>query len=165
MTTTRSIDRPFAPRLVLALVVLALLAFVAHSSPALDPSASNGHPGGLPLSSAEVGRGALSLVLLLLFGHALADFPLQGDYLARAKNRTNPLPGTPWWIALGAHALIHAGAVLLVTGSPWLALAELVAHAVIDDAKCAGHIGYVTDQAMHVACKLAWTGAVIGGAK
>lgn len=62
MTTTRSIDRPFAPRLVLALVVLALLAFVAHSSPALDPSASNGHPGGLPLSSAEVGRGASDVV-------------------------------------------------------------------------------------------------------
>lgn len=92
----------------------------------------------------------------LLVGHALADYPLQGDFLARAKNRTAPLAGVPWQQALGAHALIHAGAVALITGFPFLGVAEFFAHATIDDAKCAGKIGFNTDQALHWACKAIW---------
>ena len=98
----------------------------------------------------------MTLLLFLLVAHALADYPLQGDFLAKAKNRMAPIPGVPWWQALGAHALIHAGFVAVLTGSAWLGLAELVAHALIDDAKCRGRIGYNTDQALHVACKVAW---------
>lgn len=103
------------------------------------------------------------LVALLLFFHALADFPLQGDYLARAKSAKTPLAGTPWWIALAAHSAIHAGFVLLATGSLVLFAAEYVAHALIDHAKCEGRIGYVTDQALHVACKLVWVGLFVSG--
>lgn len=100
------------------------------------------------------------LLILLLAAHALCDYPLQGDFLSRAKNRIAPLPGVPWFQALGAHALIHAGAVLLVTGFWWLAAIEAVAHALIDDAKCAGRISFNTDQALHVLCKLAYAGIV-----
>lgn len=92
----------------------------------------------------------------LLAGHALCDYPLQGDFLARAKNRFAPLPGVPWYQALGSHAIIHGGAVALITGMPLLGLAETLAHAVIDDAKCAGRIGFNTDQALHVVCKAMW---------
>lgn len=88
--------------------------------------------------------------------HALCDYPLQGDFLSKAKNRTSPIPGVPWYQALGAHAVIHAGAVTFVTGSVWLGLAEFVAHFVIDDAKCRGRISFNVDQAAHIACKLAW---------
>lgn len=96
------------------------------------------------------------MLFALLVGHALADYPLQGDFLARAKNRTAPIPGVPFYQALGAHALIHGGFVAAITGSLWLGLAEVVAHALIDDAKCTGKIGFNTDQFLHLACKLLW---------
>jgi hypothetical protein len=98
----------------------------------------------------------LPLFGALLAGHAVCDYPLQGDFLARAKNRTAPLPGVPWYQALGAHAIIHGGTVALLTGIPLLGLAEAAAHAFIDDLKCTGRIGFNADQALHVACKAAW---------
>ena len=96
------------------------------------------------------------MLVLLIAGHALCDYPLQGDFLSKAKNRFAPIPGVPWWQALTAHAAIHAGMVALVTGLWMLAVAELVIHWLTDDAKCAGRIGYNTDQAIHIGCKLAW---------
>lgn len=105
----------------------------------------------------------LVLFFKLLIGHALADFPLQGDHLARFKNYHNtPIapPGqnvqTIWPYCLSAHALIHGGAVYIITGSLWLAVAETTLHWVIDFAKCANWTGIHADQALHVACKLAW---------
>lgn len=96
-------------------------------------------------------------LLLLLAGHALCDYPLQGDFLAKAKNRANPIPGVPWYQALGAHALIHGGMVALVTKSPLMGVAETVIHAVTDDLKCKGKLSFNQDQAIHVACKVLWT--------
>ena len=55
------------------------------------------------------------MLALLLAAHALCDYPLQGDFLAKAKNPAQPIPGVPWWCAMAAHCAIHAGAVLLVT--------------------------------------------------
>lgn len=119
-------------------------------------------------------------LILLLAGHALCDYPLQGDFLARGKNRFAPLPGTPWYQCLWAHAMIHAGMVLLITQRPWMAIAELVIHAATDYAKCAGWFGaspispnslrtrlmglpefsgyfaFNLDQGIHVACKILW---------
>ncbi len=68
----------------------------------------------------------------MLIGHAIADYPLQGDFLARGKNHRNPSPGMAWWIILPMHSLIHAGAVWAVTGSSALGLAEFAVHCVID---------------------------------
>lgn len=98
----------------------------------------------------------LSMLGFLIVGHALADYPLQGDFLARAKNRAAPVAGVPWWQALGAHALIHAGMVAVITGVWWLGFAEFAAHCLTDDAKCTGRITFNQDQAIHVACKVAW---------
>ncbi len=104
---------------------------------------------------------AVAMLFLLLAGHALADYPLQGDFLAKAKNRAMPIPGVPFYQALGAHAMIHGGFVAVITGIWWLGLLEAVAHALIDDAKCTGKIGFNTDQALHVACKVVWTLVVL----
>lgn len=98
----------------------------------------------------------MTAFLLMLVWHALADYPLQGDFLAKAKSRANALPGVPWFQAMGAHAVIHAGGVGLITGSITLGLCELVAHALIDDAKCMGRLTFNQDQALHVLCKAAW---------
>lgn len=96
------------------------------------------------------------MLFWLIVGHFVADYPLQGDFLARAKNRLQPIPGFPWWQALGAHATIHGGFVAFLTGSIWLGLAEIAAHFVIDDLKCSGRISLNTDQALHIVCKCAW---------
>jgi hypothetical protein len=92
----------------------------------------------------------------LLAWHALADYPLQGDFLAKAKNVSAPIPGVPWYQALGAHALIHGAGVAAITGSPLLGAAEVMAHALIDHSKCKGWIGFNADQFFHVACKALW---------
>lgn len=97
---------------------------------------------------------------LLIFAHMLADYPLQGDFLARAKNATNPIPGIPPRQALTAHAIIHGGFVGLITGSVWFALAEVVAHWVIDDAKCHDDFNFNTDQALHFLCKFLWVAII-----
>lgn len=93
---------------------------------------------------------------LLLVGHALCDYPLQGGFLATAKNHRNPVPGVPWYQCLAAHAMIHAGAVYVVTHSWWAALSEFAFHASIDYWKNDGRFTFNQDQALHIACKLVW---------
>lgn len=97
-----------------------------------------------------------TLLFALLVGHALADYPLQADFLAKAKNHTAPIPGIDWWIALSAHALIHGGTVAVLTGSVAMGVAETVLHFGIDWLKCDGRTSFRTDQALHVACKVVW---------
>lgn len=97
------------------------------------------------------------MILIALIGaHALCDFAGQGDFMAKAKNSSAPIPGVPWQTVLGAHAAIHGAAVALITGFWWLALFEAAAHWVIDDFKCRGRITFTQDQAAHLGCKLIW---------
>ena len=95
----------------------------------------------------------MELFFLLMFFHFLADYPLQGDFLSKAKNHRSPVKGVPWTSALDAHASIHAGFVLLLTGQLWATLVEYVAHGVIDYLKCEGKISYQADQLLHTLCK------------
>ena len=92
----------------------------------------------------------------LLVGHALADYPLQGDFLAKAKNHRAPLPNTPWFTCLLAHALIQGGMVAFVTGHVSLGIAEFVAHTIIDYGKSDGWYDFNIDQLLHIICKLLW---------
>lgn len=98
------------------------------------------------------------MLCLLVFAHALADYPLQGPFLSEAKNRNTAAGKLFWPHALGAHAIIHGGFVLLITGSTLLMLAEIVIHAATDWLKCENRISLHADQAIHLACKLAWAG-------
>lgn len=100
--------------------------------------------------------GPIAMFAALVASHALCDYPLQGDFLAKGKNRTAPIPGIPWWQLLGAHAAIHGGAVGLITGIWWLGLLEFAAHFVIDDLKCRSRLTFSQDQALHLICKVAW---------
>ncbi len=102
----------------------------------------------------------MDMLFLLLVWHALADYPLQGDFLAKAKNETAPIPGIPWWQAMLAHAMIHAGGVYLITGSTYMAMLELCFHYWIDRAKCRGKIGFNGDQLLHVLCKVGYAAAI-----
>ena len=98
----------------------------------------------------------IEILFLMIFAHALADYPLQGDFLSTAKNHRAPIVGVPFYQALGAHSVIHAGFVGLITGSIWLAFAEFIVHAATDYAKCDGRISYNTDQAIHIGSKIVW---------
>ena len=102
----------------------------------------------------------LDLLILLILGHFLADFPLQGDKMAVEK-----CPGKDvtldwrWW--LSAHAGTHGFVVTLITGMPLLGVAEMAVHSLIDLGKC--RLGYklIVDQAMHWACKFIWVVCVV----
>lgn len=106
----------------------------------------------------------MMMLFWLLVGHALADFPLQSDFLAKGKNRHTPafnvptgqIPQAIWPWCLSAHALIHAGAVAAATGSVVFGMVEGVLHWGIDFAKCENWTEIHTDQLLHVACKIAY---------
>lgn len=101
---------------------------------------------------------------LFVLAHCLLDYPLQGDFLSKAKNHTAPIPGVPWQWALASHAAIQGGGVGIVAyialGDPELALtlavSEAIGHAGIDWLKCARRIGFSMDQYLHLVCKLGW---------
>lgn len=105
--------------------------------------------------------GPAGLFFAFAIVHALADFPLQGDYLAREKVRSQAGSLQEWGIALTSHSLIHAGGVWLVSGCAWLGVAELCLHWLIDLGKGEGRFGVVTDQLLHLACKAGYVAAVL----
>lgn len=103
----------------------------------------------------------------LLIGHALADFALQSDWIAKNKNRHAPIPAgynlslhgpiqLVWPYVLSAHALIHGAFAYAATGMLWIGVAETVAHWLIDFGKCEKWYGIHTDQFLHIGCKVAW---------
>lgn len=92
----------------------------------------------------------IAMFVMLVVGHALADYPLQGDFLAKAKNKWAPIPGVPWGWAMFSHCTIHAGFVWFVTGLLTLFVVELIAHGVIDTFKCANKISFNLDQGAHI---------------
>ena len=113
------------------------------------------------------------LWFILCLGHFVADYPLQSDFISKGKNRFRPVdpasippgqvPMTVWPWVLTAHAATHGTAVLIVTGSPLLALLELISHWLIDYGKCANRYGIHADQTMHIACKLLWAVLFMAG--
>ncbi len=121
----------------------------------------------LPLSVPTGFASALVMLFALTIGHAFADFPLQGDFLSRGKNRNSPpvqladgkrAPENLWAYLMSAHCLIHAGFVWIITGSVVLALAEFFLHLSIDVAKCEGRTSFITDQWLHILTKVAYVG-------
>lgn len=104
---------------------------------------------------------ALKLLFIAFGAHALADFPLQGDFLSKGKNPVNGIADVPWWVCMAAHALIHGLFVTLVFGKLSLGVAEFVIHFVIDYVKCYGKLTFVSDQVLHLVCKMVWWVLVI----
>lgn len=101
----------------------------------------------------------LMVLFLLIAAHAAFDYALQGDTVALNKNPNANTPlqkHVPWYYWLGSHALMHGGAVALITGSAWLGMAETVAHFAIDYGKCLGKYSIHIDQLLHVVCKVSW---------
>ena len=91
-----------------------------------------------------------TLLFLLIVGHAVADYALQSDWMAKAKNPATAQPGVPWWSVMAAHCLIHGGTVWYATGMLLPACFEVVAHFFIDRAKCDKEMGFLADQTLHL---------------
>lgn len=94
-------------------------------------------------------------LFVLCFGHFLADFSLQNDYMARTKNHTLIESDATWLPVMIAHCMIHAGVVFVITGRFWMAYVMLLTHFLIDVSKCAGYLGYgargfMVDQGLHL---------------
>lgn len=108
----------------------------------------------------------IELLFKLLCGHAIADFALQTDWIAKNKNRHmipagyDPKLHGPiqiiWPYVLTSHALIHGLMVYVATGSPILGVGETIAHWIIDFGKCEKWYGIHTDQGLHLVCKALW---------
>lgn len=97
------------------------------------------------------------VLFFMLVGHALMDYPLQSDFIAKYKNPWVKFDNQTWWPwLLSWHALMHGGAVALVTGSVYLGVLETICHWLIDLAKCADWINIHIDQGLHILCKLVW---------
>lgn len=103
------------------------------------------------------------VLFLLLAGHALADFGLQTEFVARFKNHHEKMAGTVskrpdliWIHILMAHSIIHGLAVFLILGNLWLGIAETLCHAATDFMKSNNRFGFHTDQFIHIACKFLW---------
>ncbi|MGI8604488.1 MAG: DUF3307 domain-containing protein [Verrucomicrobiales bacterium] len=110
---------------------------------------------------------AAILFFAFIIGHALGDYPLQTDFMARGKNRHLPqiceeLPVRGLWVYLmTAHALTHAGIVWILSGCPLLAVGELVLHWTIDWLKVERKINFHLDQTMHILCKAAYVAILL----
>lgn len=92
--------------------------------------------------------------IYLIAGHYLADFPLQGDFMAKYKV---PKSIDFWFHVMIGHCAIHAGFVALITHNPVLAVAEFATHMALDTLKCRGKLNFNQDQAGHILCKILWT--------
>ncbi len=113
--------------------------------------------------TAQIGFwGGASVLFAFLISHAIADFALQGKFIAICKERGGNYteffgdspPKLLWVHILTAHSLIHAGGVWLVSGSVVLGFAEFVLHWAIDYAKSGGLTTFHVDQFLHYGCKL-----------
>lgn len=106
----------------------------------------------------------ITMFFYMLVAHAALDYPLQGDTTAIEKNpnsKTALQQHVPWYYWLTAHALMHGGAVAMITGSVFLGVCETVAHWIIDLGKCHGRYSIHVDQALHIACKVLWLLALL----
>ncbi|HEY8572771.1 DUF3307 domain-containing protein [Phenylobacterium sp.] len=114
----------------------------------------------------------LQLAFWLVASHAVCDFALQPDAMARGKSRRHGVilagdqrhePG--WLMWLSAHSMVHAAGVagaLAIVGRAdlwWLGLAEAGLHGAIDHLKSDRRITMITDQVLHLACKALWIAA------
>lgn len=98
----------------------------------------------------------ITKLFLLLAGHALADFSLQTDWMAKYKNRNLSEDNPYWFYALSAHALIHGLMVYLVLQNILFAILETVFHWAIDFSKSDDMFNFHVDQILHLICKILW---------
>ena len=102
----------------------------------------------------------LETILMLFMGHFTGDFILQNDRIAIEKCPGNDKT-LPWFWWMIAHSACHGLMTATITGSPLLGTAEWIAHFFIDYLKCKNKFNLLTDQILHLICKLTWAMALL----
>ena len=111
----------------------------------------------------------LPVFFQMVIGHAVSDFVLQPDAMGFGKNRNNDAQRTKgalfphWYYWMTSHALVHGGAVYIITGSATLGLLETVLHWMIDFAKCEHWFNVHVDQSLHILCKILYCVLIVTG--
>lgn len=124
----------------------------------------------LPMGVADA-LDAFKLFFAFAIGHALGDFPLQGPFISRHKNRhvdpptsdDSELPRSLWVYLLSAHSLVHAGFVWVITGSFALGIIEFLLHWIIDFAKSEKWTNFHADQFLHILSKVVYVVLIWAG--
>lgn len=110
----------------------------------------------------------IKLFFLLLCAHAIGDFALQTDTMARSKNRHATPPKTydplihgklqaTWFYYLSTHALCNGFMVYFVTNNFCIGMLETLSHWLIDFAKGENlHKNIHLDQFLHLVTKIIW---------
>ena len=102
---------------------------------------------------------AATVFFLLVASHFFVDFALQGNSVAAtAKNKfIEPVTfGIPWQYWMLGHVFAHGLFVAVFTQNPFIGLAEVIFHSIVDYMKCAKWIGIHTDQFLHITSKVVW---------
>lgn len=103
------------------------------------------------------------LAIALLWAHVIADGPLNTATISKGKRPwLKEGRGLRFVVYHLMHSFIHAGFVLLITGSIALAAAEFVVHLVTDALKVADVIDARLDQFIHIVVKFLWAAIAVG---
>lgn len=105
----------------------------------------------------------MTTLFILLCAHFVADYPLQSHQVAIYKSRHMKdalSAAVPWYYWMTGHAAMQALDVFVVTRSLGCAVVELAAHWLIDAGKCERWYSIHVDQALHIACKVAYVAAI-----
>lgn len=102
----------------------------------------------------------MNLFFKLIMMHALTDWALQTEFIARTKGR-HTIPDyldkdhLPMWpYTLTAHALVNALGVYIVTNRWEFGVLELIVHWVVDFLKCEKLLNLHGDQLLHILSKI-----------
>lgn len=96
----------------------------------------------------------LTLIFLLVGWHFIADYSLQSDFIAEAKNRNTDIGKVFWVWVLPGHSMVHASGVTIITGSLIAGLFEFTIHTICDFLKCEDKITLGQDQYIHLLTKI-----------
>ena len=95
----------------------------------------------------------------LLVAHAVTDVVGQTERMEFKKQRSkNP---ETWFCWLLAHGLLNGLGVYIASRHVELAMAETLAHMLIDFGKNEGTYGVSTDQCLHLLSKVGWVWLVL----
>ena len=105
------------------------------------------------------------IIFILLFLHALGDFALQSDAMAKGKNRNIKPTYIPegqkfkvcWFYWMLAHSLIQGGLIWIIFGNLWICLIEVISHFIIDFIKCENVTNPHHDQLLHLICRISYS--------
>lgn len=107
----------------------------------------------------------IEILFMMLFLHALGDFALQSESMAKGKNKHLKPEYIPegqkykitWFYWLSAHAFIQGGLIFIFFPVVWIAITEVIFHFVLDFLKCENITNPHIDQISHILLRIIYS--------